>query len=149
VHGGEDVPALAREGSSEAPTRSRGWRRWFTSVSRRTKPASLPYPPQAPELNIHSTLRSLPTLLDTASLPNGVVELVIEDFEAPTRQLFDIHGGRVTLVEPGAAMPWASISGPPTAWIMALGPERDAADLHLAGDQRLARRVLAALPPER
>jgi hypothetical protein len=74
------------------------------------------------------------------------VELVIEDFEAPTRQLFDIHGGRITLVDPGAAVPWASISGPPTAWVMALGPERNVAELHLTGDQQLAHRVLGALP---
>jgi hypothetical protein len=74
------------------------------------------------------------------------VELVIEDFETPTRQLFDIHDGRVTLVEPGAALPWASISGPPTAWVQALGPERNAAELHLTGDRRLALRVLGALP---
>lgn len=101
------------------------------------------------ELNIHATLLSLPALLDSASLPNGVVELVIEDFEAPTRQLFDIHDGRITLVQPGAALPWASISGPPTAWVMALGPDRNLAELHLTGDHRLARRVLAALPPHR
>jgi hypothetical protein len=88
----------------------------------------------------------LPTLLDSASLPNGVVELQIEDFEAPTRQLFDIHDGQITLVEPGAAVPWASIAGPPTAWVQALGPERNVAELHLTGDQQLALRVLGALP---
>jgi hypothetical protein len=129
--------------------RPRGWRRWFTTATRRVEPTQTPNPPVAPDqLNIHATLRVLPTLLDSASLPNGVVELVIEDFEDPTRQLFDIHDGHITLVEPGAAVPWASIAGPPTAWVMALGPERNVAELHLTGDQRLARCVLAALPPE-
>jgi hypothetical protein len=150
VHRGEDGPAPAGEECSEAATRPRGWRRWFSSAPRRATSALRPDPPQTVgELNIHATLRSLPTLLDSASLPNGVVELVIEDFEAPTRQLFDIHDGEVTLVAPGAAVPWASISGPPTAWVQALGPHRNVAELQLTGDHRLACRVLAALPPER
>lgn len=138
------------EGRSDGAARPHRWRRWFTSASHHATPPPTPDPPQtAGELNIHATLRSLPTLLDSASLPNGVVELVIEDFEAPTRQLFDIHDGNVTLVAPGTAVPWASISGPPTAWVQALGPERNVAELHLTGDRRLARRVLAAFPPER
>lgn len=96
---------------------------------------------------MHATLRALPTLLDNSSLPNGVVELLIDDFEEPTRQLFDIHDGHITLVEPGAAVPWASISGPPTAWADALGPDRDVTALRITGDEQLARRVLEALPP--
>ncbi len=86
-------------------------------------------------------------LLDGSNLPNGVVELLIEDFEDPTRQLFDIQDGRIALVEPGAAVPWASIAGPATAWTDALGPERNVDALRLTGDEQLARRVLAALPP--
>jgi hypothetical protein len=93
-----------------------------------------------------TTLQSLPALLDSSSLPNGVVELVIEDFEGPARQLLDIHDGHITLVEPGKCVPWASISGPSTAWALALGPERNTAALRLTGDEQLARRVLAALP---
>lgn len=147
VHRGEDVPAPAGEGSAGAVARPRGWRRRLTGASRRAEPAPVPDPPAAPhQLDIQATLRALPTLLDSATLPNGVVELLIEDFEAPTRQLFDIHEGCITLVEPGAAVPWASIAGPPTAWVMALGPERNVAELHLTGDERLARRVLGALP---
>jgi hypothetical protein len=97
--------------------------------------------------SVHETLRAIPALLDGASLPNGVVELLIEDFEVPTRQLFDIQDGRVTLIDPGERVPWASIAGSPLAWTMALGPERNPAQLRLTGDERLARRVLAALPP--
>ncbi len=103
-----------------------------------TTPAELP--------GVHATLRALPALLDSSSLPNGVVELLIDDFEAPTRQLFDIHDGHVTLLEPGKCVPWACIAGPPTAWALALGPTRDTAALQLTGDRQLARRVLAALP---
>ena len=96
--------------------------------------------------SIHATLRLLPSLLDSSSLPNGVVELLIDDFEAPTRQLFNIHDCHITLVEPGVAVPWTCIAGPPTAWALALGPARDTTELQLTGDEQLARRVLAALP---
>ncbi|HEX4837266.1 MAG TPA: hypothetical protein VFV03_01905 [Solirubrobacteraceae bacterium] len=127
--------------------RPRAWMRLITGAAHRPEPERQIDSPVAGRLTVHATLRMLPTLLDSSSLPNGVVELLIEDFEAPTRQLFDIHDGRITLVEPGAAVPWASIAGPPTAWAMALGPERNMADLQLTGDEQLARRVLAALPP--
>jgi len=96
-----------------------------------------------------SALRVLPGLLDGSTLPNGVVELVIDDFEAPARQLFDIHEGCIALVEAGQCVPWTSISGPPTAWARALGPDRDMGALELTGDTQLALRVLAAFPQAR
>jgi hypothetical protein len=96
---------------------------------------------------VTATLRALPALLDGARLPNGVIELLVEDIEAPAYQLFDINDGQVTLVEPGKCVPWASISGPSAAWAMALGRARDLSGLQLTGDEQLARRVLAALPP--
>ncbi|MFZ2113178.1 MAG: hypothetical protein WAU77_05535 [Solirubrobacteraceae bacterium] len=97
-------------------------------------------------LSLRETLRALPTLLDNTGLPNGVVELLIEDFEAPRSQLLDIHDGHVKLAEPGQCVPWASIAGPLTAWATALGPQRDTTQLRLTGDESLARSVLAALP---
>lgn len=119
--------------------------RWIARATRNADTEQQVVVP-AEHLNVHATLRALPTLLDGSSLPDGVVELLIEDFETPTRQLFDIHDGHVTLVEPGRCVPWASIAGPPTAWAMALGPERNTTELQLTGDEPLARRVLAALP---
>jgi hypothetical protein len=113
-------------------------------VTRRAEP-----PEQTPgglEQVSATTLQALPASLDCSNLPNGVVELVIEDFEDPSRQLFDINDGCITLVDPGQCVPWASISGPPIAWAKALGPERHTAELQLTGDVQLARRVLAALP---
>lgn len=98
------------------------------------------------QLSVHDTLLALPTLLDGSSLPNGVVELLIEDVEESTRRLIDIHDGRVTLIEPGKCVPWACIAGPPTAWAMALGPARDTTELRLTGDEPLARHLLTALP---
>jgi hypothetical protein len=89
-------------------------------------------------------LTSVAKLLDGLSLPNGVIELLIEDVEAVARHLLDIHDGRVRLIEPGKCVPWASIAGSPSAWAMALGPERNTSALRLTGDRPLAERVLAA-----
>jgi hypothetical protein len=95
---------------------------------------------------VEEILHALPTVLDGANLPDGVLELVIEDFDAPRSQLLDIHDGHVKRAEPGQCVPWASIAGSRTAWALALGPQRNATQLQLTGDEPLARRVLAALP---
>ncbi len=128
--------------------------RWIGEASRRARIGEAsrqtqPLPKQT-TANLDTvsltTLRALPGLLDCSSLPNGVVELVIEDSDGPARQLFDIQDGHMTPTDPGQCVPWASISGAPKAWAMALGPERDSAALQLTGDAQLAQRVLAALP---
>ncbi|HEV7938002.1 MAG TPA: hypothetical protein VGP18_08265 [Solirubrobacteraceae bacterium] len=126
--------------------RPRTWVRWLAATYRRAVPADQDRQ-TSDRFSVRETLCALPTLLDSSSLPDGVVELLIEDFEAPiTRQLFDIHEGHIKSVEPGQCVPWTSIAGSLTAWAMALGPERDAAQLQLTGDEQLARCVLAALP---
>lgn len=120
--------------------------RWFTGA---TDGEATPDPQDqqaSDRSSLHETLRALPTLLDSAGLPDGVVELLIEDFQAPIRKLLDIHDGQIELVEPGQCVPWASIAGPSTAWALALGAERNTTQLQLTGDKQLARRVLAALP---
>jgi hypothetical protein len=137
-------PSAAEDPSARAK-RPRSWMRWAGFASRRPKARSEQTAISGSHLSA-STLQALPSLLDCSSLPNGVVELVIEDFEDPSRQLFDINDGHITLVAPGQCLPWASISGPPHAWTRALGPERDTTALRLTGDEQLARRVLAALP---
>jgi hypothetical protein len=121
--------------------------RWIGGPSRDGQPARHSASPPVERLDIHASLRALPTLLNSSELPNGVVELLIEDFEDPTRQLFDIDDGHITHVEPGAAVPWACIAGSATEWTEALGPERNVSALRLTGDEQLALRVLAALPP--
>jgi|HubBroStandDraft_6_1064221.scaffolds.fasta_scaffold179241_2 hypothetical protein len=120
--------------------------RWVARTSRSSPPEHPQEPAPTEPLSLRATLHALPTLLNNSSLPNGVVELLIDDFEEPTRQLFDIHDGHITAVEPGAAVPWASIAGPATAWALALGPERNTSELRLTGDEQLAHRVLTALP---
>jgi hypothetical protein len=120
--------------------------RWLTDATDR-KAAQDAQDKQANDhFSVDETLLALPTLLDGANLPDGVVELVIEDFEASRSQLLDIHDGHVKLAEPGQCVPWASIAGPPTAWAIALGPQRNTTQLQVTGDEPLARRVLAALP---
>jgi hypothetical protein len=120
--------------------------RWFTGLTNRRAATSVQDRAANDRFSVHESLLTLPTLLDGAGLPDGVVELLIEDFEAPRSQLLDIHDGHVKFVEPGQCVPWASIAGPPTAWAMAFGPLRDTRQLRLTGDEQLARRVLVALP---
>jgi hypothetical protein len=123
----------------------RAWAKWLRTMPRQDEKASEQAASELDRIDANA-LRALPALLDGSALPNGVVELVIDDFEAPTRQLFDIDDGRIALVEAGRCVPWASISGPATAWGQALGPDRDTRALELTGDTELARRVLAAFP---
>ncbi|HTC60513.1 MAG TPA: hypothetical protein VK691_10405 [Solirubrobacteraceae bacterium] len=123
----------------------RAWMRWLTGSADREAVQDAQDKQANDRFSVHETLLALPALLDNSGLPDGVVELVIEDFEAPRSQLFDIHDGHVKLAEPGQCVPWASIAGPPTAWAMALGPQRNITQLQLTGDEPLARRVLAAL----
>jgi hypothetical protein len=94
---------------------------------------------------VHQALHLLPSMLDAGALPNGVVELVIDDSHAPGRCLLDIHDGRVSHVEPGTMVPWASIAGSHGAWVAAL-QAGEASELRLTGEEHLAQRVLAALP---
>ncbi|HXC45830.1 MAG TPA: hypothetical protein VNU24_04430 [Solirubrobacteraceae bacterium] len=125
--------------------RPRAWMRRLAGT-RRPRAAIVAHDGRAdPPFGVHETLRALVKLIDGVDLPNGVVELLIEDFEAPSSQLYDIHDGGVKLIEPGRCVPWASVAGPPTAWTLALGRERDTAQLRLTGDERLAGCVLAAL----
>jgi hypothetical protein len=144
---GEDKMQQSLGGSPRKSDKGpRSWIRRVAGSNRRPAPERQIVPPTAERLSVHATLRTLPTLLDSSSLPNGVVELLIEDFEAPISQVFDIHDGRIALVEPGNAVPWTSIAGSATDWAMALGPERNLTALQLTGDKQLARRVLAAFP---
>jgi hypothetical protein len=120
--------------------------RWLTGAADREAAQDVQDKRADDHFRVEEALHALPALLDGANLPDGVVELVIEDFEAPRIQLLDIHDGHVKLAEPGQCVPWASIAGPPTAWTMALGAQRNTTQLQLTGDEQLARRVLAALP---
>lgn len=143
---GDDAQLPMQDDSQGMQAGSRFWMRWIKGVAREARQAPANDPLAGGGLDLHRALCLLPERLSAVSLPDGVIELVIDDFEAPARQLFDVRNGQVRLIEPGSAVPWASISGPATAWTMALGAECDVAGLELTGDQHLARRVLAAFP---
>ncbi len=97
-----------------------------------------------PAAEAWARLCSLPDRLRGCSLPNGIVELVIDDGELPLRKLLDIHDSRITVIDLGSAVPWTSISGSPAAWTAALGPLGELGGLRLTGDEPLARRLLSA-----
>jgi hypothetical protein len=100
---------------------------------------------EVPE-EMRDALALLPELLGGgARLPNGVVELVLEDAHAPVRHLFDVHDGVIVALEPGSAVPWASVSGAEGAWRSALGPDGDTSQLRHTGEPLLGERLLAEL----
>lgn len=107
--------------------------------------------PRAGErIDLGALWRLLPVLMDDTALPGGIVELAVERPERPLRQLFDIRDGRLEPIDDSwLKVPWTRIEGGEAAWIDALGPKRDDAKLRFAGDEQLARRVLAALPVRR
>lgn len=122
--------------------------RWIVGV-RRTPRSAAPgggrvAPDAHPAADVWARLCSLPERLQGSSLPNGVVELVVDDEELPLRKLLDIHDSRIAVIQPGSAVPWASIAGSPAAWTAALGPLGEIGGLRLTGDESLARRLLSA-----
>jgi len=140
------MPQPSPGAPGKPPKGPRAWVRRIVSTTRDPGPEQRIATPAPEKLSVYATLRTLPALLDSSSLPNGVVELLIEDLDAPISQVFDIHDGHIALAEPGQCVPWASIAGPPVAWAMALGPERNVPSMQLTGDKQLAQRLLAALP---
>jgi hypothetical protein len=89
-------------------------------------------------------LELVPGVLEGAELPDGVVEIVVSDAQ-PAHCTLDIQGGRISVVEPGSAVPWTSISGSESAWTLALGLGGDVSQLRHTGEPLLAERVIAAL----
>ncbi len=105
-------------------------------------------PPHPRErIDVGSLLRLLPTLLIDEDPPDGVIEMIVELPEGGVdRHLFNITQGHVMPVELGSMMPWARLVGPPSDWIHALGPRREAGALQITGDRQLALQLLQALP---
>lgn len=104
-------------------------------------------PREGERVDVGALLRLLPVLMGETPLPVGIVELAVERPEAPLRQLFDIREGRLEPIDDTApTVPWTRIEGAEQAWIEALGPKREHGRLRFTGDERLARRILDALP---
>lgn len=112
-------------------------------------------PAEREQVDVGALLRMLPALLEVpAGLPEGSVEAIITGAEAPTRHLYRVEEGRLRLVgggedatvDPPEDPATASVRGAAEAWIAALGPAGDYRRLSFAGDERLAKLVLDALP---
>jgi DNA-binding HxlR family transcriptional regulator len=102
-------------------------------------------PQPSERIDIGAVLRLLPTLLEKAGLPDGVIEMIVELPEGIECHLFNIAEGVVEAVEPGSMMAWARIVGGPEGWIGALGPDCDTGALQITGERQLAVQVLRAL----
>ena len=125
-------------------------------------------PHERERVDVDSLLRLLPALLEEASdLPEGSVEAVVADAEPPIRHVYRLEGGCLRMADPaGGATPdpheengdpappaaeppdaaMAHLHGDGNAWVAALGPACDYRRLRITGDERLARRILDALP---
>jgi DNA-binding HxlR family transcriptional regulator len=109
-------------------------------------------PPDARErVELPALLRVLPALLEErARLPAGWIEAVVAGVEPPIRYLYRVQRGHLRLVDRSEGPPdgatMVRIKGDERAWVVALGPDGDHRRLRLAGDERLARELFAALP---
>ncbi len=108
-------------------------------------------PEERERVDLDALLRLLPALLaEQTGLPEGSIEAIVADAEPPVRRLYRVVDGRLRIDDSAqkAALDRrsASIRGDRGAWIAALGPARDYRRLDIAGEERLARRILDALP---
>jgi DNA-binding HxlR family transcriptional regulator len=94
---------------------------------------------------IGELLRLLPAMLADKQLPDGTVELVVEERKGRDRYVFEIEDGHLDRIEPGAIKLATRMAGEPYDWVDALGPKRNYAALRVTGDLALARRLLKAL----
>jgi DNA-binding HxlR family transcriptional regulator len=107
-------------------------------------------PTDGDHVDVHAILVLLPALLDLASgLPDGFLDAIVMTDEGRTHHTFPILDGRLHPTSkdhraPGAGT--ARIAGDEAAWVSALGPARDYANLRFTGSRRLGRQVLDELP---
>jgi DNA-binding HxlR family transcriptional regulator len=127
-------------------------------------------PVEGERVDVSAVLRMLPVLLaEERDLPEGTLEAVVrrgqgsgsgsgsgsEAYSGQAgRHVFDVRGGvviaRSLSGEESAGEPTARAEGTEAAWVAALGPARDRAELSLSGDRKIATALLEALPvPER
>lgn len=97
-------------------------------------------------VDVLALLCLLPLLLEEHRLPDGALEAVAhESGSDPSRRVFPISEGRMGGHDEHLAEGTARIGGPHSAWIAALGPDRDHSHLACSGDTRLGGAVLEAL----
>jgi hypothetical protein len=120
-------------------------------------------PQEREQVDVAALLRLLPSIVGSrAELPDGSLEAVLTDADAPARFRYRVSGGHLSILEgsrqpgttpqadgepaPARERPSASIRGSAEAWIAALGPTGGDNALGITGNEPLARGVLAALP---
>jgi DNA-binding HxlR family transcriptional regulator len=101
-------------------------------------------------IDASAILCQLPALLADTTLPDGVLDAVIDDGEELASYRFQTVDGKlrpIGLTTGGSAKATSvGIKGDKAAWTAALGPQRDYARLRLTGRGALAHKVLDALP---
>ncbi len=105
--------------------------------------------PKAGEhVRVDVVLRMLPALLEDAhDLPAGSLDAVLIDEDGREEHVrYVVQDGRLQLDGPNDTPAAAVVHGDAAAWIAALSPERDLSTLRFAGEERLARALLDALP---
>jgi len=120
-------------------------------------------PQERERVDVSALLRLLPSMVGSrAELPDGSLEAILTDADAPARFRYRVSGGRLSIVE-GSRQPAAtqepseepplvperasaSIRGSAEAWLAALGPTGGDDALGITGNEPLARGVLAAFP---
>lgn len=98
-------------------------------------------------VDVEALLGLLPVLLHGAEpLPDGTLELAVQEAERPATRRFAIEQGCLRARDGDEKEPGARVAGDARAWMAALGPARDWAGLRFSGRETLARRVFEALP---
>jgi hypothetical protein len=96
------------------------------------------------DVNIGAIFRLAPGLLEPPSGLDGAVELIVEaDGDSPERRyLVTLADGRAEISEVGGEQPAATVRGPVSGWVRALGPEGSSDALTISGRDALAGAVL-------
>lgn len=97
-------------------------------------------------VDIQTCLGLLPVLLEETPIPDATLEVLLTPARAHLPLAFRAQGGQLRAVGQLAGAVTARVEGNDKAWIAALGPASDYKLLVLAGDKRLVRGVLDALP---
>jgi DNA-binding HxlR family transcriptional regulator len=120
-------------------------------------------PNEREHIDVGALLRLLPSMIgERSDLPDGSLEAVLTDADAPASFHYRASAGRLSIVEgtrqsattggPGGQpplepdQPFVGIHGNAQAWIAALSPTGSDATLGITGDEPLAQLVLDALP---
>jgi HxlR-like helix-turn-helix len=102
-------------------------------------------PREGENVNVGALFRLAPGLIDAPPGLDGAVELVVQaEGEAPERRYrLTAAGGRVAISEraTGDGVS-ATVTGPPAAWVRALGPDGTSDELDFTGNRALADAVL-------